>query len=103
MHLYFTLVAIPAVCCMIAWVVVTVRRLCVPERAPYRYHAQPLVLQPCEAGMPERAPMPVGVREIREHQRRMLQEQHYVRYCYEDGFSRGLPAAWSEELWRRRN
>lgn len=100
MYLLFAFVALPTIFCMLVWVVVTVRRLCFPAR-PVRYRARPVLLRRHEQAVGE--VVPVGVREIRENQRRAQAEHPYVRYYYTGGYSHGVPAAWLDDLWQRRN
>lgn len=99
MYIFLALIAIPTVLGMFAWALTVVYRLCFPARRP-AYRVTPvLVRRWAEVG----EEVPVGVREIRENQRRVLAEQDYVRYSYTGGISRGLPAAWVEDLQHRRN
>lgn len=100
MYLLFALVAVPTLLCMLLWVGIAAYRICHPER-PAPFVRDPVVLRRQEAMAGE--PVLVGVREIREDQRRAQEDQRYIRYYYTGGYSHGVPAAWIEELWRRRN
>jgi len=53
--------------------------------------------------MPEGEGVPVGVREIRAHQRRERHQEDVTIYNYAWGASKGVPESWKEELWQRRN
>ena len=100
MYFFLALVAIPIVFCMLAWALVTVHRLCLPHRS-FRYRAEPLLLRP--RGTVVRMPVAVGVREIREHQRRVLEAQPAIHYSYGNGLSHGVPECWIEDLRQRCN
>lgn len=92
------LVAVPTLFVLITWVVATAYRIYFPEKVlPIEEEMLTIGRRPA----PVREPALVGVREIREEQRRM-QEGH-IRYYYTSGYSHGVPAAWIEELWQRRN
>lgn len=98
MLLVFTLVFIPILCCMLVWAAVTAYRLLRPEEVeafiedPALLHLEAFEVQ---------APVPVGVREIREDQRRA--RHLHIRYYYTQGYSHGLPDLWLDQLWDRRN
>jgi hypothetical protein len=100
LYALFALVAIPIFFFMLTWVVVTALRICFPEKPipldrdiRYRSLLQPRI--PAEV-------LSVGLREIREEQRRYLQEQP-GGYVYDEGDSEGLPECWQQDLWMRRN
>lgn len=95
--LLFALIAAPVFFFLLTWVAATVYRLYFPDK-PVPLRGGPL-LRRREAA--ERA-MPVGVREIREAQRRHLHKQ-VGAYHYAGPGSDGLPTDWVEDLWRRRN
>ena len=99
MHLIFILVAAPLLFFMLTWVVVTAYRICRPEE-PLAYECDPatLHLRAREAGQS----VPVGAREIREEQRHYRCAQSTYAY-HTGGRSAGVPHAWAEDLWRRRN
>ena len=99
MYVFLLFIAVPILLCMCAWVVLTVHRICfAPRQVTYRADR---VLIRRQAEVHE--VVPVGVREIRENQRRVQQEQPSVRYSYSEGYSQGVPSVWIEEIWRRRN
>lgn len=98
--LIFLLVAVPVAFCMLTWVVATIYRLYFPETsigsAPARIVRLPPRLRP--TNMAEA----VGVREIKENQRRQFGSS-VARYSYANGFSNGVPNDWVDDVWRRRN
>lgn len=101
MYLVFALVAIPVLVLLFAWVGVTVYRLCFADaQVVVRRH-----LAFIEEAEPATAAsvVPVGVREIREGHRRSLLLQTNIRYNYAWGISHGIPDAWIDDVWHRRN
>lgn len=98
-YLIFALVAVPVLFFMFTWTVVTAYRILFPEEpSPYVQDT---------AYLRRRTPVPaegvlVGVREIREDQRRS-QSRCGHGYCYSYGSSAGLPENWREDIARRRN
>lgn len=100
LYALFALVALPIFFFMLTWVVVTVLRICFPEKLQTRdywfFCATPIL------AMRANRVMPVGVRDIREEQRRSLQKQP-GGYVYDEGDSEGLPECWQQDLWTRRN
>ena len=98
MHVLFLLVVAPLFFFLLTWVVATVYRLYFPE--------QPLPLRVSTVRLPRRRTaggehVPVGVREIREEQRR--DDDGPVAYQY-SGFPTGqLPDDWARDLHERRN
>jgi hypothetical protein len=97
MHALFLLLVAPLFVFLLTWVVATVYRLYFPERPlPLRSSAVQVRRRRAAGG----EQMPVGVREIREDQRR---EHTPVSYQYA-GFPTGeLPDDWERDLHRRRN
>ncbi|MEX0747489.1 MAG: hypothetical protein WD275_05760 [Rhodothermales bacterium] len=98
--LIFVLIGAPVVFCVLTYLVATAYRVYFPEM-------QPPIEQPPEAA-PRRSfrtdePVPVGVREIKEDQRRMMSILAASSYSFSHGFSSGLPSDWMDEVWRRRN
>lgn len=100
MHVLFVIVVAPLFFFLFTWAVATACRLYFPERPlPLQADAVKRRWRKAAAG---RA-MAVGVREIREDQRRHRLERSPVRYHYA-GFASGeLPEDWVEDLWQRRN
>jgi hypothetical protein len=100
-YITFAIFAVPTLFCMLTWVVVTVYRLYSPER-PLPFELDPVFIRERAAAAGES--LPVGAREIREDQRRYLGRQARTPYHYYAAFgSEGLPPAWKEDLWLRRN
>lgn len=96
MHVLFLLVVAPLFFFLLTWVVATVYRLYFPER-PLPLGASAVQVRRRRAAGEE---VPVGVREIREDQRR---EERPVPYRYA-GFPSGqLPDDWEKDLHQRRN
>ena len=97
MHALFFLLVAPLFAFLLTWVVVTVYRLYFPERPlPLRSGTVQVRRRRAAAG----EEVPVGVREIREDQRR---ERTPVSYQYA-GFPTGqLPDGWERDLHQRRN
>lgn len=96
----FATVAIPVLFFMLTWVITTSYRICFPE--------EPLPFEKDRAALRKRAPtsgqsVPVGVREIREDQRRCRSQRAEALYHYAEGTSVGLPPLWIEDVERRRN
>ena len=100
MYLVFALIAVLTLFFMLAWVIVTVSRLCFPEK-PLPLDRDPVMIR--HRAMASGESVPVGVREIREDQQRYRVAHRLVPYVYLEGGSDGFPAAWREDLWRRRN
>jgi hypothetical protein len=97
--LFFVLVG-PVLVFLLIWVGATVYRLYYPQH-PLPYEEDP-ALQRREAAR-NGGCVPVGVREIREDQRRKRRQKDVTVYNYAWGGSEGLPDEWREDLWRRRN
>ncbi len=97
--LFFVLVG-PILVFLLIWVGATVYRLYNPQR-PLPFEDDPVVQRRQGAGDGEC--VPVGVREIRADQRRERRQEDVTVYNYAWGGSEGLPDAWREDLWRRRN
>lgn len=98
--LIFLLVAVPVAFCMLTWVVATIYRLYFPEPVarvhPERSIRLPLRLKPVSMAMA------VGVREIKENQRRRFSSSA-THYSFSNGLSNGVPSDWVDDVWRRRN
>lgn len=100
MFLLFATLIGPILLFLLTWVVATVYRLYFPER-PLPFRHDPVVQREKAAAAGEA--VPVGLREIRADQRR-THRQRDDEYRYVAGsLSNGLPEAWEEDLWRRRN
>lgn len=98
-YLFIVLVG-PVLVFLLLWVGATVYRLYHPEE-PLPFREDPVVQR--ERATAEGTPVPVGVREIRADQRRTRRQADTGAYHYAWGGSDGIPEAWHEELWRRRN
>ena len=98
--LIFLLVAVPIAFCMLTWVVATIYRLYFPEPAarvePGRSVRLPLRLKPISMAVA------VGVREIKENQRRQFSSSA-THYTFSNGLSSGVPSDWVVDVHRRRN
>jgi hypothetical protein len=97
--LFFVLVG-PILVFLLIWVGATVYRLYFPEH-PLPFENDPVVQR--ERATKRGESVPVGVREIRAHQRRERRQEDVTVYNYAWGGSEGVPEEWREELWRRRN
>ena len=97
--LFFVLVG-PILVFLLIWVGVTAYRLYFPEH-PLPFENDPVVRR--EQAAKQGESVPVGVREIRAHQRRERRQEDVTVYNYAWGGSEGVPEEWREELWRRRN
>lgn len=100
MFVLLAIVAAPILFFMLAWVAATAYRIYFPDR-PMPLAKDAVVVRRRRAALGKH--VPVGVREIREDQRRYLRQQVRVPYHYAGSASEGLPSAWMEDLWRRRN
>lgn len=84
---------------LLVWAGTMVYRLYHPERArPFDEH--PVVKR--EKATAQGEQVSVGVREIRADRRRERRKEG-ARQDYVWGRSDGIPEAWREDLWRRRN
>lgn len=102
MSLLFVIVIAPVLFFLFIWVAVTTYRLYFPERAASFEHRRAARWQRQKEMLGEEAP--VGLREIRENQRRYFREHVEASYHYAGGGgSGGFPSDWMEDLWRRRN
>jgi len=98
--LFATLIG-PILFFLLIWVVATVYRLYHPER-PLPFEESPVFMR--EQMTAEGENIPVGVREIREDQRRHRRQRDVTpSYHYHEWGPSGIPEAWHEDLWRRRN
>lgn len=97
--LIILLVAIPIVFCMLTWVVATAYRLYFPDK-PLPLENELTFISRAESTTVD-LPVPVGVREIKEDQRR--RSGAGCSYCFAHGISNGVPSGWLEDMWRRRN
>ncbi len=100
MYIFFFLIALPLLLCMVAWAVVTAYRIFRPTQ-PLPFERDPVIVRQKVAA--SGAGVPVGVREIREDQRYHQQAPYRPSYRYAFGGSEGLPPAWKDDLWLRRN
>lgn len=107
MFVLFILVVAPVLFFLLAWVTVTTCRLYFPDRSPSFGRSRTALWERQKEAMSKEAlgdESPVGVREIRENQRRYFREHVGATYHYVGGGSSGsLPSDWMEDLWRRRN
>lgn len=99
MYVLFAVLVGPVFALLLAWVGATVYRLYNPEH-PLPFEEDPVMHR--ERARAEGRAVPVGVREIREDQRRACR-QRAKDYHYAWGVSEGIPGDWRDELWRRRN
>lgn len=99
--LIFIIVAIPVIFCMLTWVAATVYRLYFPEK-PLPLESQLSFISSGPHDAPDLA-IPVGVREIKEEQRRSQRIEHIAPYSFSCGISNGLPSCWLDDVWLRRN
>ena len=102
MYVLFGMLAAPFIFFLLTWGVVTACRICFPEQPlPFEKDACALRWKATAAGQH----VPVGLREIREDQRR----GHHARsrrgtYYYDGGYvSAGIPSTWLNDLRQRRN
>ncbi len=101
MHVLFLTIVGPILFFLLTWVVATAYRLYFPEQ-PLVFDNDPIVLR--EERAREGQSIPVGVREIREDQRRNRQlGRTSPDYRYAWGGSDGFPDAWKDDIWQRRN
>jgi len=98
--LIFVLVGVPVIFCVLTYLVATAYRVYFPEK-------EMPAEEPAEAAPRRRfrkdEPVTVGVREIKEDQRRMSATPARSFYSFSNGLSNGLPADWMDEVRRRRN
>lgn len=97
--LFFVLVG-PILVFLLIWAGATVYRLYFPEY-PLPFNQSAVVKR--EQATTDGQCVPVGVREIREDQRRERRQEDVTIYNYAWGTSEGVPDAWREDLWQRRN
>ncbi len=92
--------AVPIAFCMLTWVIATIYRLYFPEPSirvvPSRSIRLPLRVKSMSVALA------VGVREIKENQRRQFSSSA-THYSFENGLSSGVPSDWVDDVWRRRN
>ncbi|MEM1127119.1 MAG: hypothetical protein AAGI71_10740 [Bacteroidota bacterium] len=100
MYITFALLVAPILFFMVTWAVVTVYRLYFPEE-PLPYDQDPTMLR--RRATLQGHSVPVGVREIREDQRLRQHTVVPASYHYACDGSCGLPEAWVNDLWERRN
>ncbi len=99
MLVLFIVFAVPVLFLLFVWGAATAYRIYFPERAIPFYEGR-IVRRERQAAAGRH--MPVGVREIREDQRRQLRQRE-AAYHYTSSVSEGLPSDWMDDLWRRRN
>lgn len=98
--LFATLVG-PILFFLLIWGVATAYRLTHPERA-LPFEESPIFTR--EKMTAQGHNVPVGVREIREDQRRHRRQRDVTpTYQYRAWGPSGIPEGWREDLWRRRN
>lgn len=101
MHVLFITLVGPVLFFLLTWVVATAYRLYFPEQ-PVAFDRDPIVLR--ERRLRKEKSVPVGVREIREDQRRsQYLGKSSPDYHYAWGTSDGFPDTWRENVWLRRN
>lgn len=101
MHVLFITLVGPILFFLLTWVVATAYRLYFPEK-PITFDNDPVVLQ--EQRRRKKESIPVGVREIREDQRRnQYLGKSSPDYQYAWGYSEGFPEVWRDNVWMRRN
>jgi hypothetical protein len=101
MHVLFITLVGPVLFFLLTWVVATAYRLYFPEK-PIAFDRDPVVLQ--EQRLRQEQSTPVGVREIREDQRRsQYLGESSPDYQYVWGYSDGFPEAWRNDVRMRRN
>lgn len=85
---------------MMTWVIATAYRLYFPEKPIPLEKELTFVsrIQPASSQLP----VPIGVRQIKEDQRRRRQSRS-VSYDFSNGISNGVPSDWLDDVWRRRN
>ncbi len=98
--LIFLVVAIPILFCTITWVIATAYRLYFPEKPLPLEKELSFVshIAPSSSALP----VPIGVREIKEDERRRRLNQSAC-YRFTNGMSNGVPSDWLDDVWRRRN
>ena len=99
--LIFLVVFVPVAFMMLVWAVATACRLYFPRR-PLPFFDDAEVYRRWRHEARARS-LPVGVREIRAAQLRVHRERVRHRVDYVVGDTAGLPKAWHEDLWARRN
>lgn len=99
MVVFFALLVGSTLLVLVFWAGTMVYRLYHPEQP--RPFAEPPVVQREQAAEEGKA-VPVGVREIRADRRRERRTQE-VQSSYAWGRSQGIPDAWHDDLWHRRN
>jgi hypothetical protein len=97
--LFFVLIG-PILVFLLIWIGAAVYRLYFPDH-PLPFEEDPVVKRAKATSDGEC--VPVGVREIREDQRRERRQEDVTIYNYAWGASEGVPDSWREDLWRRRN
>lgn len=98
--LIFLIVAFPVLFCMLTWVAATTYRLYFPEN-PLPLEKELTFVSRHEATS-VRTPIPIGVREIKEDQRRRRRAS-CISYQFANGMSSGVPSDWLDDVWQRRN
>lgn len=98
--LIFLIVAVPILFCMITWVAATAYRLYFPEK-PLPLERELTFVSHIES-TPSQLPVPIGVREIKEDERRRRLSQS-TSYQFTNGMSSGVPSDWLDDVWQRRN
>ena len=97
--LFFVIIG-PVLVFLFIWAAATAYRLYFPEQSfPFDYDSVVMREQTTADG--ERTL--VGFREIRAEQRREQRQEDVTIYNYAWGASEGVPEAWREDLWKRRN
>ena len=101
MPVAFAIIAAPFLFFMVVWAIVTAYRIYIPEQV-MPLERDPFILR--QRAATEGVPVPVGAREIREDQQLRQRNAFVAPYHYAWGCSeRGVPEAWVEDVWLRRN
>lgn len=100
LYALLAIVAVPILFFMLTWVAVTACKILFPPKEEEIEHDPGRIRQIASR---QGYSVPVGVREIREDQRYLIEHINQTTYHYEYGDSEGLPMVWYEELVNRRN
>lgn len=98
--LFVALVVAPVLFVMFMWLFATAYRIYFPED-PMPFYEEAVAER--ERLRTSGKYVSVGVREIREDQRRLHRHRTDVSYQYAASVSEGFPPGWMDDLWQRRN
>ena len=101
MYVLFGILVAPLIFFLLMWGAATTYRIYFPEQPlPFEKDAFVRRRKATAAGQH----VPVGLREIREDQRRSQRARARGAYCYDGGYvSAGVPSTWLDDLRQRRN